>query len=85
MARDDFADKADERFTRGVAMLREGDDEQPFVGDPLVEGMEECLDLRNYAIEAESQNRLTHEASERIQKIAREAHAILEQAEMSFG
>ena len=53
----DFDRLADERWARGVAEIR-GGEHVPFQGDPVSEGIEETLDLRNYANEAERQGRI---------------------------
>lgn len=45
------------RWRRGVALIR-GGPHLPFQGDPVAEGIEECLDLRNYAGEARAQGRI---------------------------
>lgn len=53
----EYADRARARWDRGVALIRGGPN-APFQGDPIAEGLEECLDLRNYAGEAHVQRRI---------------------------
>ncbi len=54
----EFAERAAARWARGVAEIRGWDPDAPFVGDPLAEGIEEALDLRNYAAEGRRQRRI---------------------------
>ena len=53
----EYESKARARWIRGVAAIR-GGEHRPFVGDPIAEGIEEALDLRNYADEARRQGRI---------------------------
>lgn len=53
----EYAQRAQRRWVEGVALIR-GGDHKPFVGDPVAEGIEEALDLQNYADEARRQKRL---------------------------
>lgn len=53
----EYAQRAQRRWVRGVAAIR-GTEETPFLGDPVAEGIEEVLDLRNYAEEAKRQRRI---------------------------
>lgn len=53
----EYESRARERWVRGVAEIR-GGEHRPFVGDPVAEGIEEALDLRNYTDEARRQGRI---------------------------
>lgn len=53
----EYETRAARRWARGVVEIR-GEPHRPFVGDPVVEGIEEALDLRNYADEARRQGRI---------------------------
>ena len=54
----EYADLARARWVRGVIEFRGGDARIAFMGDPIREGLEETLDLRNYAGEARRQGRI---------------------------
>lgn len=54
----EYAARARYRWARGVAEIR-GGEHRPFVGDPIDEGIEEVLDLRNYADEGRRQLRIS--------------------------
>ena len=53
----EYADRARIRWIRGVAEIR-GGEHRPFVGDPIAEGIEEALDMKNYADEGRRQGRI---------------------------
>ncbi len=53
----EYEERARGRWVRGVALIR-GGEHVPFQGDPIAEGLEECLDLRNYADEGRRQGRI---------------------------
>ncbi len=53
----EYRERARTRWIRGVAEIR-GGDHVTFRVDPVVEGIEETLDLRNYAGEARRQGRI---------------------------
>lgn len=53
----EYADRAARRWADGVALIR-GGEHRPFVGDPIAEGLEEALDLKNYADEGQRQKRI---------------------------
>jgi len=61
----DFDLRAEERWRRCSRQYRKSLDE-PFCGDPVAEGMEECLDLRNYTLEALRQGRISELDSEDV-------------------
>lgn len=71
-----FEALADFRWRRGVNEIRGGDERKPFDGDPIDEGMEECLDIRNYAQEAVRQGRLSPELGRFICGLAAFAFAL---------
>lgn len=73
----EFDRLADERWDRGVREIRGGDARKPFDGDPVAEGMEEALDLRNYANEAERQGLLGQIDAGLVRSYAAAAFAIL--------
>ncbi len=61
----DFDLRAEERWRKCSRQYRKSLDE-PFCGDPVAEGMEECLDLRNYAVEALEQGRINDLVAEML-------------------
>ena len=73
-----FDDLATARWNAGVRKFRDGNAELPFDGDPIAEGLEECLDLRNYAVEAYNQGRIAHRLSHAICAIAEVAFDLLD-------
>jgi len=62
----EFEQLADARWERGIREIREGDGERPFKGDPIKEGIEECLDGYNYAVQAWRDHRMTIEQCKEI-------------------
>lgn len=74
---EDFTRLSELRMQAGLQEYRGGDASLPFLGDPVQCGMEEALDMRNYALHALQRDELTaYEAGEVIDH-ARQAFRIL--------
>ena len=78
----EFDLRADARWARGVAEIR-GGEHVPFQGDPVYEGIEEALDLRNYANEAERQGRIPSAVASLVRGAAAFAFGLLRKYEVT--
>jgi len=76
----DFSDLCRARHLAGLERYRAGDASRPFEGDPLEEGIQETVDLANYADAAEARGLLGPEAAESVRDLARAAYAVLRRA-----
>jgi len=72
-----FAERCRERHAAGIARYRGCDASRPFEGDPIEEGVQETVDLANYAREAQRAGRLSPLAAEHVRDLAQRAYSIL--------
>ena len=49
---EEFLSQALDKWDRGITEYRDGDPSKPFVGNPLLEAIEETYDLYGYGLEA---------------------------------
>ena len=81
----DFDLAAERRWRAGVNLYRAGDASRPFKGDPIAEGMSECLDLALYTREALRCGALHPTAAHVLNQHARAAWRILRTAQQRHG